>query len=85
MIPSNSTLMENWYYRWADANSRYQTGKIGMRSYQRSFDVDNVLVRPLSAEELEEMQKPTVLDVDVTSAYNTLMAYYPAEFRRKQL
>ena len=64
-------------YRWADANSRYQTGKIGMRSYQRSFDVDNVLVRPLSAEELEEMQKPTVLDVDVTSAYNTLMAYYP--------
>ena len=64
-------------HQWTDADSRYQTGKIGVRSYQRSFDVDNVLVRPLNDEELTELQKPIILEVDITSAYNTLLAYYP--------
>ncbi|WP_195984204.1 family 16 glycoside hydrolase, partial [Clostridium sp. D33t1_170424_F3] len=62
---------------WEDTSRRYKNGKIGLRSWNRAFDGDNILVRPLTDEELADIQKPAQMNAEITSAHNTLLIDYP--------
>ncbi|WP_343274643.1 family 16 glycoside hydrolase, partial [Ligaoa zhengdingensis] len=58
----------------------HAAGKIGLRGYNRSFTADNVMVRTLSAEEIEEMSVTTPVDSMTISAapfYNGFQVHYP--------
>ena len=57
----------------------HKTGKIGLRGYNRAYEVDNVLVRPLTEEEIKEITTQTVDEKEITvdSSCNTLRISYP--------
>ena len=57
----------------------HKTGKIGLRGYNRAYEADNVLVRPLTDAEIEEITAQSVEQKEITvdSSYNTLRISYP--------
>ncbi len=60
-------------------DTTHQTGKIGLRGYNRAFEVNHVTVRPLTDKEIEELETQTVEVKEVTadSSYNVVRVNYP--------
>lgn len=62
-------------------DSDHAKGRIGVRGYNRAFSVDNVLVRPLTEEEIDlvaqKLEESKTIQVEAVSADNGFQVKYP--------
>lgn len=62
-------------------DSDHAKGRIGLRGYDRAFSVDNVLVRPLTEEEIamvgQKVEESKTIKIEAVSAYNSFQVKYP--------